>query len=447
MLFKIDDNLWFDNEKLYIVTGEENKNAYMKHIDELPCINYKKPQNWKPTLVFLSSTRCNLKCKYCYAEQGTYGMDDEEKFFNLSKYVYVFEYFHKAFGGVRAISFFGGEPMLNYSEIKKFVLYLNENYNQSERPLLGIASNGTIMDNEKSQFLKKYGIHFGTSLDGCKQYNDRYRVGEGIESVFDYVKRTLEALGNSDLIKIIQFTLTKDYIENYSEGDIVKVMEELERIPYSACELVPVESNDSDIMIDLDNTDILHRYRMMCFDLVKLHIDRLCTEGVHPSRLSRLLIGLIVRISRREYQNDCSAGRSVCISPQMMIFPCHSLATVPEYGVRFDENFKLEDLEANPYFAEAMNTSRKKSPECQKCIAQQLCPFWCRGLNYCYNGDLHIVLRKRCEMMRIFLTNAIKFMVSERYKINKEIVHRNVVRTHKSFRLLQKGERFHAIAT
>ena len=61
-------------------------------------------------------------------------------------------------------------------------------------PTFSIGSNGTILDDEILDFMEEYHILFGTSLDGSKQFNDKSRIGDGIDSVYDKVMETLQRL-------------------------------------------------------------------------------------------------------------------------------------------------------------------------------------------------------------------------------------------------------------
>ncbi|OYP03273.1 hypothetical protein CG709_10460, partial [Lachnotalea glycerini] len=124
MLIEVDKDIWFDNEKVFIILGNDNKNKYAENYNDYPVIKEKKNKNWYPTLVFLASIRCNLQCKYCFAHDGTYDIDDEKTKIGFEEFKKTFDYFYNTCGHINAISFFGGEPMIDYKEIEKFCAYL-----------------------------------------------------------------------------------------------------------------------------------------------------------------------------------------------------------------------------------------------------------------------------------------------------------------------------------
>ena len=67
-----------------------------------------------------------------------------------------------------SINFFGGEPMLMWDSI--IVPLTNWIRNEYKKPFsLGITTNGTLLDEEKIEFLKKNGVNLLFSIDGGKE--------------------------------------------------------------------------------------------------------------------------------------------------------------------------------------------------------------------------------------------------------------------------------------
>lgn len=67
------------------------------------------------------SQRCNLRCSYCYADGGSYhNMGDMDE--KIGRQAIDFLFTHSSAKSVM-ISFFGGEPLLRFDLIRKFVEY------------------------------------------------------------------------------------------------------------------------------------------------------------------------------------------------------------------------------------------------------------------------------------------------------------------------------------
>lgn len=96
-------------------------------------------------LVLMVAQDCNLKCDYCYGDGGTYGRErtlmDSKTAFNAIQCA-------SALGDIGRVTFFGGEPLLNFKVIKEVV----EN---TEGVLFGIVTNGTIMTDEMLACIKE----------------------------------------------------------------------------------------------------------------------------------------------------------------------------------------------------------------------------------------------------------------------------------------------------
>lgn len=414
MLWKINEHIWFDSDKLFIIKGRQNYINYIANLDKYPSINIKRMRSNYPTIVFLSSMTCNLKCKYCFATAGTYGKKTKKVFFSADEYLYVYNLTLSQYGGINAISFFGGEPILNISEIEKFVEYLHKQYN--DIPAMAISSNGTIMNNRIRKFLCKYDIQFCTSLDGPKNFNDLYRIGTGVKSVYDSVEQNLLSIKDLPIKKGLQMTIGKMHVFNYQKGMIVSWIKDIERLGIDSFELVPVMSNDMEYKIDLDNNFIRQNYIQLCNDYADYCLDTLTKEQT-PKVMSRIFVSLILHIIKRIYQEECSAGYSFCVSPELMGYPCHVCADNDSFSVKFNENFR-ENILIHKKFQEIKNLERCDIESCKRCIAKNVCSYVCKGL--CDNKEC-MLSQERCLMMNIFLRKVIIFLADNYYLYHDNI--------------------------
>ena len=72
------------------------------------------------------------------------------------------------------ITFYGGEPLLNFSLIRKSVAYAIEIF-QKQKIMFSITTNGTLITPEIAKFCSTNNINILLSLDGPKEIHDRYR--------------------------------------------------------------------------------------------------------------------------------------------------------------------------------------------------------------------------------------------------------------------------------
>lgn len=429
MLQLINKDLWFDNEKLFIIRGNENKNTYEKNYDSYPDAQKHSGEdesetNYKPTIIYMSSLTCNLKCKYCYAGGGEYGENHNMRFFTFENYVKTYDYMFKKYNGISNINFFGGEPLLNFEEIKKFVEYIYQNYSAKDIPTMSFATNLTIMNEEIKDFIKKYHILIGSSLDGPKDLNDLVRVGS-VNSVYDEVVKNLNYLSDVDVKKAVQITISKNHIENYKKGDVINWIKEIEKLPIDVYEVICVFSDNKDLKIDLNDDKMRDNYIQFCEDYVDYSLSILKDKEPHksfPSSISAVLL----RIMKREPASVCGAGYSFSITPDLKIYPCHIFADKVEFGVNFSEDEDLEQsIENNKFFMDTRKCDTTTISECNNCVAKNLCSVFCKGCIYKHSGNFSGIVEDRCILQKIFVTKAIKFLVTD-YKKYEDIVNDNL---------------------
>lgn len=133
-----------------------------------------------PQAMLLGITnRCNMACPYCFEKHNDHDMKLEtaisavEWFLSVSKIKKP------------TIAFFGGEPLLKFDEI---IVPIVEKYN--EMISFDITTNGVLLDEDKVDFFRKYGITPLLSFDGIKEVQNSQRPRIGFNS-YDTVMRNI----------------------------------------------------------------------------------------------------------------------------------------------------------------------------------------------------------------------------------------------------------------
>lgn len=153
-----------------------------------------------PTHILLNVTDdCNLQCRYCFVEQHPHYMDLETA--KLACDWAVKNYLIKKEKDLLkpneqlSIYFFGGEPILMFDNIiKPIVEYMSINYNYIPY-CLGLTTNGTLLNQDKIDFLKNNNVYILLSCDGnngTQNYNRPCKNKE-IDS-FDLIKKNFYPL-------------------------------------------------------------------------------------------------------------------------------------------------------------------------------------------------------------------------------------------------------------
>jgi radical SAM protein with 4Fe4S-binding SPASM domain len=419
MIYEIEKNVWFDADNIFIIGGKENLNNYMEVREKYPPPIKPEPMNRFPSIVFLSTTSCNLQCAYCYASQGTYNHISQSSSFQFTDYVTAYQQIVKEFGGVSSIGFFGGEPLLNFKEIKSFVEYLHENVVPSIIPLLGITSNGTIMNDEIIDFLIKYKIGFGTSLDGPKIHNDKSRFGNNIESVYDTVIDNIKRMGNREIPIAIQFTFNRTHLENYTPGEITQWASAFEELPIHMYDIISATTDNPELNIDLTDERIKENFTVMCTELADHCLDALITG--RTTIIPKAFVFIFLSIANRKIATTCRAGQDITISPDLRVYPCHINASTCTKSEPCEDGLS-ENMQNNTDFHSMQNIKREDVTACLQCVAKNLCAVFCKGLS---SNSLSTPPAERCLIMNIFLKRVISFMAHQ-YPLHEDRIRESI---------------------
>jgi len=434
MLFQVKDNIWFNNDSIKIFTGDDEHKTECITVPARKSVPSVHDENWKPTIIYLAATSCNLKCKYCYADEGTYGIKEEKKQFTFDDYLQTYTKMKELHGGIKAISFFGGEPLLNYREIRKFVEYLHETYYSDEIPALSVNTNGTVLNQEILEFLGKYHFIIGTSVDGTKAIHDENRVADHLESTYDIVKGNLKRFQDTGLNVFVQYTFTRQHLDSFQPGKVEEWCREMEELPINTYELIPVSTTDPRYRLNLEDEETAQKYKIFCEETADYYLDKLLSGDV--SKVPRMFMGLVIRLLMQVEQRDCSAGYSFSITPNKKIYPCHTFTEHDEYGVNFSDLHHKSDLDHNVFFVKAKESGRDKNAMCDKCISKKVCGVWCKGLQNNVLGEMNAPMNERCMLMRIYTVRIIRFL-AEHYETKKTVINRKLIaynRLHKELK-------------
>lgn len=173
------------------------------------------------TLEISVTEKCNLGCPYCYVANRPTWMTPEvfdnamPELYNLMKRSGDNEYH---------VSFFGGEPLLNFDLIKYVVPKLRAD---PKCKGIGVITNLTMIDAEKAKFLTENGVGVSWSFDGMSSNetrpllplleNTNPETGElfdGILDMYNYKKDIITSLTNGCKVMIWPGNV-KDMTENF----------------------------------------------------------------------------------------------------------------------------------------------------------------------------------------------------------------------------------------
>ena len=185
-----------------------------------------------------SSSVCNIDCHYCFYLEKEKLYPDLNKSWRMSDDVleqYVSQYI--AAQDVPAVDFAwqGGEPTLMGVDFFRRALQLQEKYADGKRITNAFQTNGILLDDEWGEFLAANRFLVGISIDGPREFHDRYRVDKGQKPTFERVMAGLDVLKKHQ----VEFN-TLTVLQRHNADRPIEVYDFLKEIGSNYLQFIPI---------------------------------------------------------------------------------------------------------------------------------------------------------------------------------------------------------------
>ncbi len=322
-----------------------NESVRGKPVEEVPA----ERQN---LFIVNVTNRCNLGCRYCYAQDNPVGEE-----LPVSKLV------DACLGsGEEAvcIEFHGGEPLLRFQEIRETVYRVKR---ASQRHKFLIVTNGTLITDEVADFFRQSGTGVIVSLDGPENVHDRNRVyRRGCGSYRDVMAGVDRLLQHAVDFSINSVVTADDATEIHAVYDH-HVCHGLLRF-----KLIPVVPNAR------------HRQAVdrTAFGRTLVELSERVAEasraGTRVELLNCYYVLLALLFLNRRYlcmSRPCGGGAEMLtLDPQGRVFPCHKLAGYLDWQAGSIRGDRIVQTDAMKSFLDARNPL---TAECEGCAYGVLC--------------------------------------------------------------------------
>lgn len=183
------------NAEEYILFKDLQKNGLIieNNYDEFAVVNYRYQkmiiQESAMGVIILPTRNCNFRCPYCYEEHENKTMSKEtycDVGLFLSKYIKQ--------NNIKKvnISWFGGEPLLEYNNICWFMNFLKESIGNDVILTGSMTTNGYLLTKEKMLALLKLNIiYYQITIDGPKPFHNKTRYLSGGIGTWDEILNNL----------------------------------------------------------------------------------------------------------------------------------------------------------------------------------------------------------------------------------------------------------------
>jgi uncharacterized protein len=343
--------------------------------------------------------RCNLECIYCYGNEGEYG---KSGFMSEEIAFKAIDWLVKKSGESKKIlvTFFGGEPLLNFPLIKKVVIYANEMASiNKKRIYFSITTNGTLLNEEICEYFNKHKFSVVISIDGNVEVQNlnrpfkrnSYGHKSTIEKVEKFLKgRSGEALGRATITKY--------------NSDLFSVYDSLKKIGFNRIEMANAYHNECITNGNISNNILESKQYVDNSELDYLEkLGEITSDGINNGNrvYQRNIIGVIERLAYgNKKQFFCGVGKGlVGISIDGDIFPCHRF--MGKQGAKLGN--VSDDFNRNNYYK--ISDTKILTERCATCWARYFCGGGClfdnldpNSLNISPNKHWCITMKKTVEI-------------------------------------------------
>ena len=363
------------------------------------------------TVIIKGTNGCNLDCSYCSLGKKTKcEMADQDMLFQIMKFACE-EAKNKKDSAVTII-LHGGEPTLiglnNYAyAIEK----INSEYNEMKIDY-SMQTNDWNISDEYLEFLKKYKVNVGVSIDGAKEVHDIERQSCGGKGTFERVCYNIdrmidEGISVSCLMVLTSLALNKnfEYLQFFAERNLHLKINPL--------------LNYGEVYDHPELSLGKQQYAEYLIRIYEYIIENSINVTISP--IDNILKAILSdgKIHECTFNPVCNRN-FVCVDHMGDVYPCGKYSDLNEYkiGNIFDKSCSLNQSEIISRLIERRTVNMPK--ECRSCKYVAMCnagcnaeasidgdigkpPLLCEDYKVLFNYFLHdglLFYRKKLEQRR-----------------------------------------------
>ena len=346
---------------------------------------------------------CNLKCVYCFAEEGEYHGHRSLMSSEVGKAAIDFLIANSGSRKNLEVDFFGGEPLMNFDVVKQLVAYARSREKECNKNFrFTLTTNGVLIDDDVIDFANREMSNVVLSLDGRREIHDRYRVDYAGNGSWDKIvpkfQKLVAARGGKNYYMRGTFT--------HANPDFLKDIQQMLDLGFTELSMEPVvcAPGDPAALTESDLEIVKDQYEQ----LAALMLERR-REG-RPFTFYHYTIDLTGGPCIYKRISGCGSGTEyMAVTPWGDLYPCHQFVG--------EEKFKLGDVwtgvtnaETQAEFA-ACNVYAHE--ECRDCWARLYCSGGCAANAYHATGSVRGVYGAGCELFKKRMECAIMLEASK----------------------------------
>ncbi len=338
---------------------------------------------------------CNLACSYCYNDGGR-AAGSVQRMSPAVAEAALRRFFTEP-GEHYAVSFYGGEPLLNRAVVERTVAFGERlAAERGFRIAFHMTTNGTLVDARALALLARFAT-VTVSLDGPPAVHDRHRRsrrGTGSHRRAVAALRALRTLKGPRVT--VKGTLTVAGAGRYGETAAY-----LNALGADAVGLTPVFAPPGH---PARLSDAAHERYVA--DYLAIHCDP--ERALEAPLQHGEALGLMGRILRRQrVHRHCHAGRDLAVAADGSLYACHGLAGVGAFRMGHVEE-AAPSAEFGGVAARFAVLGVDAAEPCRGCFARYLCGGGCYAHGQFLHGDPAQPDPRHCDLERRRLEHVLR---------------------------------------
>lgn len=352
---EIEFNL--DSLEPFVVANE------LKHIECKVC-----PDKFQQ-ICLQTTYRCNLACKYCFVNEYSHNIMPDMK---IETAVEAIEKYGRKDCG---ISFFGGEPLLNWDLMFQVIeKYPNKRFS--------LTSNLTNLTIEMIEKMKNHGFSFIVSMDGDEKTHNKSRPHKKEENSYQMTLENLELM-HEIYGKTLPVTLRATFAKDMDVNILDRIKHLNTFVEQGIVRHVSVEPATGSPEFQQENFTKQDKdfFQEQYYGIAEYFLSYFREKGRFP-RFHHFNYPIQkTLITGNKKLTECGAAKGyISIATNGDIYPCHREETIKIGNIKTGIDTKEQEK-----WLENRYTSKEK---CNKCWCKNFCGGGCRANAYIAHKDI-----------------------------------------------------------
>lgn len=143
-------------------------------------------------LTLLLSSNCNLRCVYCYADQGHFGSDARARYMRRDVADAAADWLMRSKRTVLSAYFLGGEPLLHPAFSALVSMFREKASAHGKELMLSVSTNGLVTNDRIIKALAVHRVRVAVTIDGSAESHNAQRPMANGGASFDAIARNAD---------------------------------------------------------------------------------------------------------------------------------------------------------------------------------------------------------------------------------------------------------------